>query len=1123
MIRSAALVALAGLVGQPVHAQTGETERLLISGITAGGGQIIFSYSGDLWRMPVAGGVAERLTSGPEEDDYPVLSAGGGQLAFSRRGADDWDVYVISPEGGEPRRLTYNPEADIARGWTFDANRVLFMSHRDEEGIFRLYTVSALGGFPQAVDLPRGWDGSYSRDGSRLAYVPVALPLELFGIEWRHYRGGMTSPIRILNLENGKVESIPWENSNDRQPMWMPDAVHFVSDRSGTFNLHRYDRGSGAVTQLTEFTNHGIESASVGDSVIVFVRDGGIHVFNPRKGEGRQVAFTLSSAETVPESRTVTGTRWIESTAPSPGGDTIVVEARGDILAFDAADGSWSNLTGTSGAAERYPAMSPDGRWIAYFSDASGEYELHLRSTGEGTVTRIPVELRSSFYRELTWSPDSRRVAFSDRRLTLWVADIETRGARRVITSPSSSQDRFYPAWSPDGDWLAFSMYEENRIPTIYLHDVRRARSFRVTDARVHAEHPVFDPNGEYLYFVASNTAGLGEFGWSVLSGMVYRPLVTRQLHMVMLRPGRPAPLLPIIGERNPRADSLAAPGRPAVSREGPPEGRRQPPEGRRRPPEGRRQLPPGAVGSGPASGGIDPRGIDERIVPLPVSPRDFADLASAGPEALFVLVTEWPDSPYPGATPTRSLYRWDLSRPRELRWLATDVRDFAPTAGHDRVLLQDGDGWSMISATPDDSSVNELDLSGLTIDVEPAAEWRQIYAEAFRLMRGYFYDPNFHGRDLRALQTHYAEYLPTITRRVDLNRLLAKALGQISVSHLGVRGGDLERPEGPGSQVGLLGADYQWDRGAYRITRVYETAHFNSENPLLQAPLDQPGVRVNEGDYLVAVDGETIDGRRNLYAYFQGKALKPVEITVSDRRDGQGARTYTVVPLPGENSLRRMNWAQRNRRIVEEESRGILGYVFIPSFSSASLELIFRQLLEFQDRRGLIIDQRFNGGGVTADYLIEWLRRKPLYYYKFRQGSNLVMPTNPVPTAKVLLINEANASAAETFALMFKLGDLGTIVGTRTLGAGIGPYGFVPPFIDGGRITIPNRAAFDPAGDWGIENDGVEPDLEVPITLDDWRAGRDPQLAAAINRVLQMIVDNPPLEVTVPEPPKYE
>jgi len=1105
------------LAGGVQPQQQNDGVRRLISNLAVSESYVVFSYAGDLWRVMRPGGVAERLTSGPAEDDFPVFSPDGLNVAFSRRGVDDWDVYLIGLQGGEPQRLTYNPEADIARGWSPDGARVLFTSHRDEEGIFRLYTIGMHEAFPAPLPLPRAWDGSFSPEGSRIAYVPFALPLELGSGDWRYYRGGMASPIWIARVNDSRIVKLPRENSNDREPMWVGGTIYFVSDRTGTFNLHAYDVEANSVEQLTSYARYGVESAAAGGGVIAFVQDGGIRLYDPATRETRTLTIEIEPDTSGLEARSVGGAGWIQSAAPSASGERVVLGVRGDVVSFDVESGAAENLTQTPGIAERYPAVSADGQSIAYFSDESGEYQLHVRpANGQGSVRKIPVELRPSFYRELTWSPDSKRLAFSDKRLNLWVVDLETGGARRVATSSYSGQDRYYPAWSPDGVWLAYSMVEANRVGAVYLYHIERSRHARVSDGRVHAEHPVFDRSGRYLYFLASNTAGLGEFGWSVLSGELFRPLVTRRLHVALLDERTPPPVLPVTGAPNPEAESIppgAAPGERPAAR----------PEGRQRPPGPGRSgaARPGMQVPGLAGAGI--QGTESRSVPLPLPAQDYAELAAGEPGVLYVSVRQWP-APQPGSTPSRTLYRYELSQPRELQKLVEDVSEFSVTADGRKILYKQGNSWFLIAGDQaPEAGAGRLDLASIQIEVDPAAEWRQIYREAWRLMRDYFYDPNYHGQNLSELEQHYATYLPTLARRRDLNTLLGKALGYVSVSHLSVGGGDLPEPLGQRSRIGLLGADYEIDRGRYRITRIYHSGPYNSGNPLLQAPLDQPGVSVAEGEYLLAVDGEQILTTRNLYSYFEGKALRPVRITVSSEPEGRETRTFTVVPLPGENTLRRWNWALRNRQLVEEQTQGVLGYIYVPSFGSAALELVFAQLLESVDRRGLIIDQRFNGGGITADWLIEWLQRRPLYYYAFRQGDNLGVPTNALPAAKVLLINDADFSAAETFALMFKLGRLGKILGTRTAGAGIGPYVFIPELIDGGRISIPNRAAFDPTGSWAIENEGVAPDIAVEWLPEDWRAGRDPQLQRAIEMVLQLIVNNPPPEVKRPEYPVHE
>jgi tricorn protease len=1094
-----ALVILAIQAGA-VPATASNDVPLLMRSVTVSGSHVVFSHAGDLWRVERTGGAAERLTGGLEEDDFPVFSPDGQSIAFSRRGVDDWDVYVIGAGGGDPQRLTYHPEMDIARGWSPDGLRVLFMSHRDEEAVFRLYSMAIDGVFPEPLPLPRAWSGSYAPDGERIAYVPIAPPLDLVGVDWRYYRGGMASRIWIAELETGRLQELPRQDSNDRHPMWVDSTVYFVSDRSGTFNLYGFDPETVLVEQLTEYETYGIESASAGSGVIAFLRDGRLSIFDRGTGDVQTLSVQIDPDRSELQPRTVSGARWIQSTSLTNSGDLLAFSVRGEVVTFDPTTGASANLTQTPGAAERYAAISPDGQWIAYITDEPGDYELHVRpASGDGPLRSFQVETRPSFYRELTWSPDSKHLAFTDKRLALWVLDVETGGARRVTTSSYSYQDRYYPAWSPDGAFLAYSRYESNRLRTVYLYDVGTGRQSQVSGGRVHAEYPVFDKSGRYLFFVASNTAALGDFGWSVLSGELFRPLVARRLQIVLLRGDAQIPFFAVTGERNPNATAGEPPPPPPATPGERPQGRPVP-----------RTM-------------ISPQGIQRRIVPLPAPVKDYAALVAGERGELYALVREWHESQEPGARAPLTLYRFELSSPRQLTKLVEDVREFTVSGDGTTILYRGDDGWALVpGAEPPEPGAGRLDLGSIEIDVDPSAEWQQIYRESWQLMQDYFYDPNYHGQDLFELQQHYAAYLPSITRRSDLNRLLGKALGHVSVSHLAVRGGDIPRPTGERSRIGLLGADYAIEEGRYRMTRIFPSGHFNWGNPLFRSPLDEPGFYVQDGEYLIGIDGEEITADRNLYSYFEGTALRPVELTVGRSPDGSDAHSFTVVPIPGENSLRRVNWAERNRQVVEEESQGVLGYVWVPGFGSEAIELVLQQLLDNSDKRGLVIDQRFAGGGITSDYLIEMLRRTPIYYYTFRHGDDLGVPTNPMPPAKVLLTNDVNASAAETFALMFRLGNVGRTIGTRTMGAGIGPYMFIPQLIDGGRISIPNRAAYDPAGSWGIENIGVEPHLEVEWYPLDWLEERDPQLQAAINAALQEVVNNPPYEVVKPEYPVH-
>jgi tricorn protease len=1053
-----------------------QSAPLVIGRVTVNQTHIAFQYAGDIWKVDRAGGDAERMTSDPAEDGYPIYSPDGSQLAFSRQLGGAWKLFIMPAAGGEARQLTYIPEDDLAMGWTPDGKNILFQSHRDEEGAFRLYTIATDGVMPSALPLPQAFAGSFSPDGSRIAYTPMTS----FG-DWRFYRGGMESPIWIAGVRDGVLEKLPSGDYNDRNPMWVENKIYFFSDRTGTFNLFVYDQTSKQTKQLTSYERHGIRAASAGAGAVVFVQAGRVHIFDLGNNQDRVVDLRVNTADS-PElkPRTVNARGNIDWATLSSSGDRLFINARGEVLSFDPKSGDSVNVTKTSGVAERYPNLSPDDKWLAYFSDESGEYQLHVRqANGEGRVKKITIEAKPTFYRELTWSPDSKKLAFTDKRLSLWIADVERGTAKRVDTSPYSYQEEWNPRWSPDSRWLVYSRHLHNRVRTIFLHQVEAGTNHQVTDGRTDARWPVFDQGGKYLYFVSSPNAGTSEFGWGVLNGEFTRPLVTRKIYALVLQNDAVSPLLPN-GQPNPdvKIDEIAAPMR------------------------------------------IDLENLGRRVFELPLAGRDYSELIADKPGLLYIVVAEWPKSPSPGSFPSVAMYRYDLSKPPKFERMLEEIEAYELSRDGKRLLYLRGREWFLASAEqPPRADDGKLDMKKLEVSVDPSAEWAQMYRESWRIMRDWFYDPNYHGQNLAQLDKDYAAYLPGITRRADLNNLLRQMLGHISVSHLGVGGGDTPPPPGGPSRIGLLGADYEIDQGRYRFKRIYRSFSYDSPSGTATAPLDRPGVNVREGEYLLEVDGQKIDASKNIYTYFDGKVSRPVKLTVGPNADGSSSRTITVFPTNGENFLRRVNWAERNRRRVEELSGGKLGYIYVEGYGQGVMDFI-RGLTGYSDKQGIIIDQRYNGGGITPDYLIEWLTRKPIYYYNFREGDDIATPVNPGPQTKVLLINEHNGSAAETFAFMYKLGKVGPIVGWRTYGAGIGPYVFTPRLIDGGRIQLPNRAAYNPDGtSWGIENAGVKPDFSVEITPRDWMAGRDPQLEKAVQVAMDEMKRKP---VIVPKRPKY-
>jgi tricorn protease len=1049
----------------------------LFSRLTVNQTHIAFSYAGDIWIVERAGGEARRLTNHPGEENFPVFSADGSQLAFSRQVGGNWDVYLMPAAGVEARRLTYDPRPEFVIGWTPDGKSILFSSNPNL--VQQLHLIQTDGVQPRLLPLPKALLGSISPDGARIAYTPTG------GIsDWRFYRGGSRGQIWLANITDGAVEKLPQGNYNDDQPMWIGDKIYFISDRTSAYNLFVYDLRSKQAKQLTAYEQHGIRWTAAGGGVVVFVRDGRIHLYDPANNQTKILDVRVNPDTTELKTRTVNAARTIDSASVSATADRIVFGTRGELLLYDPKTADSKNLTQTPGVAERYPALSPDGKSLAYFSDESGEYQLHVRPlNGEGAIKKITVEPRPSFYRELTWSPDSKKLAFTDKRLALWCTDVEQGVTRRVDTSTYSYQEEWFPQWSPDGRWLTYSKHLHNRVRTVYIYDALNGQTHQITDGHTHAQQPVFDRGGKYLYFISSPNAGTSEYGWGVLNGVVARPLVTRRLHLVLLREGQQSPISPVGPNADARVDEVVS------------------------------QVQ------------IDFDNIGQRIIDFNLPSGDYAFLAVGKPGQLYVEVDEWPKSPTLGAAPNQSVYLCDLSKPPKLEKLIEDKNNSGFEVSFDgtRIIYAKGrQDWFIVPAdAPSKPGEGKLDLRKLEVALDPRAEWQQMYRESWRIMRDWFYDPNHHGQDLAELERHYGEYLPGIVRRTDLNALLNRMLGHISVSHLGVGGGDLPQPIGPPDRTGLLGADYEIDQNRYRFKRIFRTMPYSSPSGFAPAPLDLPGNRVKEGEYLLAVEDQTVDVSKSVYSYFDGKANQRVKIKVGPNPSGEGARTLTVFAYsPGnEGQVRRANWSEQNRRLVEKLSGGKLGYINVENYVPAIMDFI-RGLAGYSERPGLIIDQRFNGGGITPDYLIEWLQRKPIYDYTFREGDDIPVPVNPGPAVKVLVINENNFSAAETFAFMYKLAKVGPIVGLRTGGGGIGPYVFTPQLIDGGNVQLPNRAAYNPDGtSWGVENAGVAPDFEVEITPKDWMASRDPQLEKAVLVAMEELKKAQPV---VPKKPKY-
>ncbi|MCC7154884.1 MAG: PD40 domain-containing protein [Bryobacterales bacterium] len=1100
MIRIASLTLLLGCVGL----QAGPNAPLLAQQPAMNSTHIVFVFADDLWSVPRQGGEAKRLTTGTGSESNPHFSPDGKWIAFTGQYDGNTDVFLIASDGGVPRRLTWHPAPDVALGWTPDGKRVVFQSGRNSYSRFsELYTISVEGGLEEKLPLPMGYEASYSPDARRLAYVPLA---RAFGV-WKRYRGGRATPVWIADLANSRVEKVPHNGSNDFCPMWVGDKVYFLSDREGKVTLFAYDTKSKKVAKTVANPGMDFKSASSGPDGIVIEEFGGLHVFDLKTSKLAPVNITVSGDINDVRPRLVNVGKRLSNAHISPTGARAVFEARGEILTVPADKGDARNLTGTAGVMERDPSWSPDGKWIAYFSDEAGEYELHYRdSMGRQPAQKIRLEERPTFYRAPRWSPDSKKIAYQDVHMQAWYVDIEQRKPVKV------DRDRFqfanfFMAWSPDSRWIAYTKRLPNYLSAVYLYSVGDAKASQVTDGMSDAAHPVFDKDGKYLYFTASTDIG-PSLEPDIQSISKYP---TRSIYLAVLSKADTSPLAPESDEEKAPEKKAEGPPAEASKTEGPK------PEAVK--PGAAKPEAPKAV-----EVRIDFDGISQRILALPMPARRYAGLQAGKGGTLFAIEA---GQAAPGSPPEGTIHRFDLKQ-RKADVLFTGVRFFEISANGEKTLTARGDRWMIEPvrpmppagappAPPPPAPSTAMKTESLEVKSEPRAEWEQMYRDAWRIQREFFYDPNLHGVNFADFSRKYEKYLREIQSRRDLNYLFAEMMGEITVGHLGVVGGD--QPEAKNVPGGLLGCDYSVDNGRYRFARIYGGENWN---PDLKAPLTQPGVNVNQGEYLLAVNGRDLPASANVYEFFEATSGKNTLIKVGPNADGSGAREVTVSPVPREARLRNLAWIEDNRRKVDQATGGRVAYVYMPDTAFGGLTNFTRYFYAQVGKEAVIIDERFNGGGLLATDIIEILSRKRMSAVATRDGADEVQPQGAIFGPKVMLINEFAGSGGDAMPNYFRRAGVGKLIGKRTWGGLVGRAG-APQLMDGGIVTAPSSGVWGPDSKWDAENIGVPPDLEVELDPELVRQGKDPQLEKAIEVVLAELSRNPVLTPKRPSYPNYQ
>jgi tricorn protease len=1066
--------------------------------------QIAFSYAGSIWIAGRDAGNVRRLTSGGHEGK-PIFSPDGSQIAFTGDYDGNRGVYVVPAAGGEPRRLTYHPADFDVVGWTPDGKRVLFSSARIAfaGGVVQLFTVPIEGGFATQLPLARASEASFSQDGTRVAYVPNIQWQEA----WKRYRGGQTKPIWIANLADSGIQAtIPRDNSNDFNPMWVGDTIYFLSDRNGPVTLFSYDLKSRQVKQVVKNDGFDIKSASAASDAIVYEQFGSLHLLDLNSGGDSTLSIQLVGdlAEVRPHFQKIEPKR-IRFSDISPTGARAVFGVRGEVLTVPAEKGDIRNLTNTTDVVERDPAWSPDGKSIAYLSDESGEYNLHIRDqSGLGDVRKIDLGKPPTFYYSPRWSPDSKKIAYTDKRLNFWCMDLEKKTPTRVDTDIyTDPAHRLQLVWSPDSRWIAYTRQLRNHLHAVFAYSLEQAKSYQLTDGMSDALYVAFDKEGKYLYFTASTDAALNT-GWLDMTSL-QRP-VTRSVYVIVLKKDEPSPLAP-------ESDEEKGKEAEKTDKDKKPDADKQKDKDKEKPTEEKSVRID-----------IDLEDISQRVLAMPIPAKNYRGLFAGKSGVLYLIEgPELDPIDFDDGGPTAKIHKFEL-KTRKTEQILDGVTAFHLSFNGEKILYAKQNQWFTGPAgkppegPPQPGQGGPLKLDTMEIYVDPRAEWKHMYYQVWRDERDFLYDPGLHGLNLETAKKKYEPYLENIASRDDLNYLFTEMLGEITIGHMFVGGGDI--PEPKRVKTGLLGADYSIENGRYRFSRIYNGENWN---PKLRAPLTQPGVNVKVAEYLLAINGRDVRPPRDVYSFFEETAGKQVVLKVGPKPDASGSRDVTVVPVDDETSLRNYAWIEDNRRKVDELTGGRVAYVYLPDTYAGGYTNFNRYYFAQVGKEAAIIDERYNGGGDIADYIIDYLRRPLLSYWNMREGKDITTPLEAIFGPKVMITNEMAGSGGDALPWMFRKTGIGPLIGTRTWGGLVGHYTNPIDLLDGGFTGTPNLAFYNTNGSWDVENHGVPPDIEVEYDPKAVRAGHDPQLEKAIEVVMELLKKNPvPPEPQHPPYPNY-
>ena len=1094
--------------------------------------KIVFVYADDLWLVDKQGGVATPLASPAGQERFARFSRDGQTIAFVGNYDGDEDIYTLPVNGGVPHRVTFQGASEQLCEWTPD-DRVLY-STNGYSGLGRqphLYTVSTKDPAPQKVGVPYGSNGAISDDGVWLAYTPHSRDFRT----WKRYRGGMASDIWLFNLKNQTSKQITdWEGT-DTMPMWHGQTVYYLSDQGDAhrLNIWAYNTATGARTQITKFTEYDCKFPAIGPEEIVFQNGASIYLLNLTSGESKAIEIMIPGAQPDLRPQRIDAAKFINGGDISPSAARVALEARGDIWTAPVKNGSPRNLTRTSGAAERYPSWSPDGQWIAYMSDMSGEYELYVtQSDGLGETKRLTNDGQCYRYSP-NWSPDSKHILFADKTGALFMYSFESDSVKELDRDPYGSP--IEANWSHNSQWITYTKSSDTRTPTssVWVCEVATGEKHQLTSGFYADESPVFDRKGEYLYFISGRAISNPEYedlgttwiyqGTQVLVAM---PLRAEVKHFMM--PESDEETWKKEGEKEDAkgedSEKESAGEKQAPADSSPSDKDSDKAEQDKK--DGAEDAADEAKGDDKADDdkddkekadkekadaeksdtfAIEVEGIERRAYQLPAANGTLNGLAVNDKGHLLY-------ARMPNGSGAPSIKILDLTQddPKEAT-VADGAAAFGTNAKGDKLIVLRGSSLFVIAAAAGQKLSEPVSTAGMTAVINPREEWKQIFVDAWRMERDFFYDPNMHGVDWLAVRKHYEPMLEDCTTRRDLSYVIGEMIAELNVGHAYYREGDVEQADTV--PVGSLACDFDLKDGAYVITKLYEGAVWDvdARNPLRT-------VGVKEGEFLVAVNHIPVDTSKDIYASFQGMAGRTVTLTVSDQAKGGEERHVVVDMLRSDSNHRYRDWIESNRAYIDEKSKGRIGYIYVPNTSINGQDDLVRQFFGQLNKDALIIDDRWNGGGQIPTRFIELLNRPITNYWARRDGHDWIWPPDSHQGPKCMLINGLAGSGGDMFPALFRQAGLGKLIGMRTWGGLVGITGG-PSLIDGAGVTAPSFAYYEKDGTWGIEGHGVDPDIEV---IDDpaiMVTGADPQMDAAIAHLLEQLELHP---YQAPERPAY-